>query len=205
MMPPVPQNTSGLPTKLGSNSTAPATVGMPDWLPPSTMPRCTPSSTERGGSRPRGTSLRPGGAKHSTLVLKMGRAPRPVPMMSRLTPTIPVMAPPYGSSADGELWVSALKHSSVSGSNSMTPELSWNTERRKPSPGSTSRVVARMKWSNRERMVSTRPSSRYSMVALKILCLQCSDQVWASISSSTSVAASPSPASRRRRRTAGAR
>ncbi len=93
-MPPVPQNTNGLPTKLASNSTAPATVGMPDWLPPSTMPRCTPSSTWRGGSRPAGTSARSGGAKHSTLVLKMGRAPRPVPMMSRLTPTMPVIAPP---------------------------------------------------------------------------------------------------------------
>ena len=159
MMPPVPQNTSGLPTKLGSNSTAPATVGMPDWLPPSTMPRCTPSSTARGGSRPLGTSSIRGGAKHSTLVLKIGRAPRPVPMMSRFTPTIPVMAPPYGSSADGELWVSALKQSRVSASNSITPELSWNTERRKPSPGSTSCVVARMQRSNRERMVSLRPPS----------------------------------------------
>ena len=40
-----------------------------------------------------------------------------------------------------------------------------------------------------------RPSSRswYSMTALKILCLQCSDQVWAAISSSTSVGFGPRP------------
>ena len=32
----------------------------------------------------------------------------PVPKGSRFTPTMPVMAPPYGSSADGLLWVSTL-------------------------------------------------------------------------------------------------
>ena len=36
-------------------------------------------------------------------VLKISLAPMPVPKGSRFTPTIPVRAPPYGSSADGEL------------------------------------------------------------------------------------------------------
>ena len=34
-------------------------------------------------------------------VLATGFAPSPVPMMSRITPPMPVFAPPYGSSADG--------------------------------------------------------------------------------------------------------
>ena len=55
-IPPVPQNTSGLPRKLSSKRNPPATTGMPDWLPPSTMPLCTPSRTRRGCSSPSGTS-----------------------------------------------------------------------------------------------------------------------------------------------------
>ena len=35
-----------------------------------------------------------GGPKQNTSVLAIGRAPKPVPKMSRFTPTIPVMAPP---------------------------------------------------------------------------------------------------------------
>ena len=47
-------------------------------------------------------------------------------------------------------------------------------------------------------VVSCPCSSRYAMVLLKILCLQCSDQVWASASSSTSVGSVPSPYACRR-------
>jgi hypothetical protein len=49
-----------------------------------------------------------GSAKQKTSVLKMSFAPRPVPNGSRFTPTMPVIAPPNGSSAEGELWVSTL-------------------------------------------------------------------------------------------------
>ena len=37
-----------------------------------------------------------------------GFAPSPKPIVSRFTPTIPVRAPPNGSRAEGELWVSDL-------------------------------------------------------------------------------------------------
>ena len=42
-----------------------------------------------------------GGAKQNTSVLHTGLAPRPVPSGSRITPPMPVFAPPYGSRADG--------------------------------------------------------------------------------------------------------
>ena len=70
-----------------------------------------------------------GGPKQKTSVLAIGRAPSPVPRISRLTPTIPVIAPPYGSSADGELCVSAFIQTDQSSFQAITPELSWNTER----------------------------------------------------------------------------
>jgi hypothetical protein len=59
----------------------------------------------------------------------MSFAPIPVPNGSRFTPTIPVSAPPYGSRAEGELWVSTLKTSDQSSLNLMTPALSLKTER----------------------------------------------------------------------------
>ena len=70
------------------------------------------------------------------------------------------MAPPYGSSADGELCVSALKQTSVSRSKAITPELSWKTERRNLRFFATASVVARMYVRKRESIVSSRPSSR---------------------------------------------
>src|SRR4030095_11331772 len=49
--PPVPQNTRGLPRKRSSNTTAPFTSGIPLWLAPSLIPRCTPLHTRFGCSR----------------------------------------------------------------------------------------------------------------------------------------------------------
>ena len=46
-------------------------------------------------------TARAGGAKQNTSVLHTGRAPRPVPSTSRMTPPRPVLAPPYGSMAEG--------------------------------------------------------------------------------------------------------
>ena len=131
-------------------------------------------------------------------MLKMGFAPRPVPMMSLFTPTIPVIAPPYGSRADGELCVSTLKHSRVLLSKAITPALSWNTERRNRLRRPILAVVARMYVEKSDLTSRSLPSSLQRMTALKILCLQCSDQVWAIISSSTSVAAAGRPAPCRR-------
>jgi phosphoribosylformylglycinamidine synthase len=78
--------------------------GPPDYtgdLPPGLF---HPSRVFRGvhaGVRAGGNES--GGPKQKTSVLAMGRAPSPVPRMSRLTPTIPVIAPPNGSKALGEL------------------------------------------------------------------------------------------------------
>src|SRR4030042_489892 len=87
----------------------------------------------RRGCRMRGGSffLWKGEAKQKTSVLKISFAPRPVPNGSRLTPTIPVSAPPYGSKAEGELCVSTLKTKLASSLNLITPALSTNTERQK--------------------------------------------------------------------------
>ena len=69
------------------------------------------------------------GATQKTSVAAMGLAPRPVPMMSRMQPPMPVAAPPYGSIALGRLCVSHLKHTAWWSSKAMTPELSTNTDR----------------------------------------------------------------------------
>ena len=37
---------------------------------------------------------------------------------------MPVIAPPYGSKAEGELWVSAFMHTLHVSSHAITPELS---------------------------------------------------------------------------------
>ena len=88
---------------------APLTVGIPDSFPPDRTPACTPLKTLNGWKRPSGiVPSKSGGPKQKTSVLAIGLAPRPVPIMSRFTPTIPVIAPPNGSKALGELCVSAL-------------------------------------------------------------------------------------------------
>ena len=49
------------------------------------------------------------------------------PATSRITPPSPVFDPPYGSMAEGWLWVSTLKQTSNSSSNRTTPALSAKT------------------------------------------------------------------------------
>ncbi len=61
-------------------------------------------------------------------MLKIGLAPIPQPIISRFTPTIPVNAPPKGSSAEGELWVSTFIAKRFSSSISMIPPPSINTD-----------------------------------------------------------------------------
>ncbi len=109
--------------------------------------------------------------------------------MSRLTPTIPVIAPPYGSSAEGELWVSTLWVIRKFSSKTIPPELSENTETQKsflPFFFLISFVAPLIK-------VLYRPSLISSIGLAKIVCLQCSDQVWAIDSSSMSVGLRPRP------------
>ena len=86
----------------------------------------------------------------------------------------------------------------------ITPALSVNTE---TSQGEASFcVVPRMKVRNRERIVRVPPfASVYSMSPLKTLWWQCSDQLWASASSSTSVGRGPRPCCRRSSCRAGSR
>ncbi len=68
-----------------------------------------------------------GDATQKTSVLQIGLAPSPVPSASRITPPSPVLAPPYGSIAEGWLCVSTLKQTSCSSSNRTTPALSLKT------------------------------------------------------------------------------
>ena len=104
-------------------------MGIPDSLPPTRTPECTPLSTLEGWNKLSGISpCQSGGPKQNTSVFAIGLAPNPVPKISRLTPTIPVIAPPYGSNAEGELWVSAFMQTLHSSSHAITPELSWNTD-----------------------------------------------------------------------------
>ena len=55
-------------------------------------------------------------------------APLPKPKQSLLTPTIPVIAPPNGSKAEGVLWVSTLWHINQSLSKLTAPALSVNKD-----------------------------------------------------------------------------
>ena len=125
-------------------------------------------------------------------MLAIGRAPNPVPRISRLTPTIPVIAPPYGSSADGELCVSAFIQMDQSSFQAMTPELSWKTERSQSTSFAMSCVGFMMCVLNNESMVvsSFVSVSTWCILLAKILCLQCSLHVCARHSNSTSVGAS---------------
>jgi len=135
-----------------------------------------------GGTCARGRS---GGAKQNTSVLAIGRAPRPVPSTSRMTPPTPVPAPPNGSIADGRLCVSTLMHTESTSSNLMMPALSTNTLTQK------SRSSVRVTWAivDCSRFSITLPSKR--TLPVSVLCLQCSDQVCARVSSSMRVGARP--------------
>ena len=111
--------------------------------------------------------------------------------MSLFTPTMPVMAPPKGSSALGELWVSALIQRLHSSFHAITPELSWNMLRSQSTSFWISRVGCMMWVLNRESTTESSPVSlsTWCILAANILCEQCSDQVCAKHSSSASVGA----------------
>ena len=79
--------------------------------------------------------------------------------MSRLTPTMPVIAPPKGSNALGELWVSAFMQRLQSSFHAMTPELSWKTLRSQSTCFWISSVGLMMCVLNRESMVEDSPVS----------------------------------------------
>ena len=89
----------------------------------------------------------------------IGLAPRPVPTMSRLTPTMPVIAPPNGSRALGELWVSALMQRLQSSFHAITPELSWNMLSSQSTSFWMSSVGCMMWVLKRESMVESSPVS----------------------------------------------
>ena len=101
--------------------------------------------------------------------------------MSRITPPMPVPAPPYGSMALGWLCVSTLKHTSQPASKAMMPALSWKTLTHQ---ALSSASVALLMVCFR-RLSITSPSK--SMTPVNVLCLQCSLQVCASVSSSHTV------------------
>ena len=92
-------------------------------------------------------------------MLAMGRAPSPVPRISRLTPTMPVIAPPKGSRAEGELWVSAFMQRLQSSFQAMTPELSWKTLRSQSTSFWMSSVGLMMWVLNSESICLVRPVS----------------------------------------------
>ena len=156
----MPQYTNGFPTNRESKTIAPLTVGIPDSLPPTRTPAWTPRRTLEGWNKFSGRGLsQSGGPKQNTSVFAIGRAPNPVPRMSRLTPTMPVMAPPYGSSAEGELWVSTFIQTLQSSSHAITPELSWKTDNNQSVFSCISKVGCMMWVLNRESMVIFSPVS----------------------------------------------
>ena len=111
----------------------------------------------------------------------IGFAPLPNPRQSLLTPTMPVIAPPKGSNAEGVLCVSTLWHTIQSLLNSIPPALSVKREIQKLSFLSfiIFSVAPLIYFLNIPSLIS-------SISAENILCLQCSDQVCAIVSISTS-------------------
>ena len=92
----------------------------------------------------------------------------------------------------GWLWVSTLRQTARSSSRRMKPALSWNALRTKPGlRAMISSLGPLMNVLKSERIVSLAPSLACSIVAAKMRCLQCSLQVWAITSSSTSVGSRP--------------
>ena len=117
----------------------------------------------------------------------IGLAARPNPNVSLLTPPIPVIAPPKGSRADGLLWVSTLSVIKYSSSKIIAPELSVKTETQKSLLPLCFLILSVAPFIN----VLNSPFSISSIGSAKIVCLQCSDHVWASDSSSISVGFRP--------------
>ncbi len=143
-----------------SKTIDPLIVGIPDSFPPTRTPAWTPRNTRDGWKRVEGSSpIQFGGPKQKTSVFAIGRAPNPVPRISRLTPTIPVIAPPYGSRADGELCVSAFMQIDQSSFQAMTPELSWKTESSQLTSLAISCVGFMMCVLNRESTIVSSPVS----------------------------------------------
>ena len=104
---------------------------------------------------------------------------------------MPVAAPPYGSMAEGWLCVSTLKQTACFSSNSITPALSSKTLRHHGLARScvALKTVDLMRFSNRS--TSLPALSRTTTSLRKVLWTQCSDHVWAIISSSTSRGSRP--------------
>ena len=129
----------------------------------------------------------------------------PQPRMSRFTPKMPVSAPPYGSSADGELCVSTFIAAFQPGTNSNMPALSENTE------SSHFFFLASLLVAPFMYVLKIESTTFFFLpivsviFALNILCLQCSDHVCARTSSSTSVGIGDNPAFLRSSATAGSR
>jgi len=179
--PTVPTYTSGFPLYLSSKYCHPWVVGIPEQFPPVFTPATTPSEMRRGDSIFVFSfeslyigSLSSGSAKQYPYLFTIGFAPSPKPIVSRFTPTIPVIAPPNGSRAEGLLCVSALSVTTQLSSNIIPPELSLNTETQK----SLSPLVLRISLVARWMRPLYRPSGKsLSRDAAKIVCLQCSDQV----------------------------
>ena len=67
------------------------------------------------------------------------------PITSRMTPPTPVLAPPNGSTADGWLWVSALRATVVPSLNDTMPALPTNADR---TNGAATVSVASRSWSS---------------------------------------------------------
>ena len=107
------------------------------------------------------------------------------PSTSRMTPPTPVLAPPNGSTADGWLWVSALRAIVVPGDE--RDDAGVADERR-----AHERRGDACRW-RRAAGRAGRPSPSAVVIAARnVLWAQCSLHVWASVSSSTSVGSRPS-------------
>ena len=119
----------------------------------------------------------------------VGDGDRPVarrPCTSRMTPPTPVLAPPNGSTADGWLWVSALRASVVPGDE----RRRCRRCRRTPSARTARRRRRWRRAAGRAAAARVVPSAAV-IAARNVLWAQCSLHVWASVSSSTSVGSRP--------------
>ena len=149
------------------------------------MPSMTPARVRSGGNTPRGrvSGSVSAGPKHKIFVHAMGRCA--APMMSRITPPTPVLAPPNGSTALGWLCVSHFNASVRPGVNEMMPAL----------PTNALRTIGELICSvvSRNELMSDFRTLPVVVVmdARNVLCEQCSLQVWAIVSSSTSVGKRP--------------
>ena len=103
-----------------------------------------------------------------------------------MTPPTPVLAPPNGSTADGWLWVSALRATVVPSANDDDAGVADERrahERRGDGVGGGAQLG---------RAAPAAPSPSVVVIAARnVLWAQCSLHVWASVSSSTSVGSRP--------------